>query len=158
MLKYFFNLRFLRKFQYLWFHYPVSERNMMQHRGIVSRRFLFMIDHASEEDIHLATRGAGKRIGAIVDVALALISRRVLPLARRSIGISKSRAARTYVRTWERARARAHLDVYVCVCVFVCSGRQPWFRASPGWRAFNRIEDSSLLKAARRRTRCMNGV
>lgn len=68
---------------------------MMQHRarGIVSRRFLFMIDHASEEDIHLATRCAGKRIGAIVAVALSLAPAFSLPLARRSIGISKSRAA-----------------------------------------------------------------
>jgi len=93
----------------------------MQHRGIVSRRFLFMIDHASEEDIHLATRRAGKRIGAIVDVALALVSLTLArSFARRSIGISKSR---TYVRmhaaTCVRARARAREPV--CTC----SGRQP---------------------------------
>lgn len=46
---------------------------MMQHRVTASRRFLFMIDHAGKEDIHLATRCAGKRIGAIVAVALSLV-------------------------------------------------------------------------------------
>jgi len=46
---------------------------MPRRRGIASRRFLFMIDHASEEDIHLARdemRCAGKRIAAIVTVTL----------------------------------------------------------------------------------------
>lgn len=89
---------------------------MTQHRGIVSRRFLFMIDHAGEEDIHLATRCAGKRIGAIVDVALALISP---PLSLGERGVLEFRKAELNVRTYAPARARARPRVYVC------SGRQP---------------------------------
>jgi len=50
----------------------------------------------AEEDIHLATRCAGKRIGAIVD---GRSRSHLARSARRSIGISKSQAA-TYVRTY----------------------------------------------------------
>lgn len=67
-----------------------------------------MIDHADEEDIHLATRCAGKRIGAIVDVALTLISP-LLSLACAS-GVLEFRKAELHVRMCARAYTCAQVD------------------------------------------------
>lgn len=95
---------------------------MTQHRGIVSRRFLFMIDHAGEEDIHLATRCAGKCIGAIVDVALALISSPLsLSLSRGERGVLEFRKAELNVRTYARARGHSLTRARVCTCAQVDS-------------------------------------
>lgn len=97
-----------------------------------------MMDHASEEDIHLSRRdAAGKRIGAIVAVASLILPFPPLslflslPVVRHSIGISKSRAAQVDSPDLEH----------------------PSPTAVVGWRAFNRIEDSSLLARALKASR-----
>lgn len=92
--------------------------------SIASRRFLFMIDHAAEEDIHLATRCAGKRIGAIVAVTrlLSLSPSLILflPLSLSLFSFSLLSRFLSYILARSLARSTAYWNFEKPGC----SGRQ----------------------------------